>query len=362
MQQRQAARSSAAAAQKKKSGIRVLRPGEVLFEENDSANSLFIIQKGQLRLFRPKGKGFVELAVIKHGEVLGEMAFFDTDGMGNKRSCSASAIVQAEIIEISFDAFGKTIQKLNPWFRTIVNTLADRLRKTNEKIKELESNSVTVDYSSGGQKHYEFFKTVDIIRSMAIILLVSKTTGEPEEDGYVFHKNALKQYAYEIFNLMESKFEEFLNMLAEQHYLEYRKDENGQNKILVIKSHEILKNLMMFYKIQRQLTDDKRVNISFKCQDFLERILLKVDETEGAAEKTTLNLSEIMDYFVDHNIPMDMSELLSAQHAGLLDEQIVNDDGDVIADIFCTELRKMMPIIRFVNSIKRTNEKKARKK
>ena len=114
-----------------KSGIRTLKAGEILFNEGEFADSLFIIQKGQIRLYKPKGKGFVELAVLRTGEVIGEMAYFDEDGSGRKRSCSASAVTPVDVIEISFAAFGKTMQSLNPWFKTIINTLVTRLRKTN---------------------------------------------------------------------------------------------------------------------------------------------------------------------------------------------------------------------------------------
>ena len=51
-----------------KSGMRLLQPSEVLFNDGDPANSLFIIQKGQLRLYKPKGRGFIEIAdFFKHG-------------------------------------------------------------------------------------------------------------------------------------------------------------------------------------------------------------------------------------------------------------------------------------------------------
>ena len=105
-----------------KSGIKTLKPGEILFNDGENADSLFIIQKGQVRLFKPKGKGFVELAVLRSGEVIGEMAYFDEEPNGKKRSCSAAAITPVEIIEISFAAFGKTMQSLNPWFKTIITT------------------------------------------------------------------------------------------------------------------------------------------------------------------------------------------------------------------------------------------------
>ncbi len=50
-------------AAQKKSGIKTLHAGEILFNEGDLATSMYIIQKGQLRLFRPKGKGFIELRI-----------------------------------------------------------------------------------------------------------------------------------------------------------------------------------------------------------------------------------------------------------------------------------------------------------
>ena len=137
-----------------KSGLRQLKGNEVLFNDGDPADSLYIIQRGQIRLFKPKGKGFIEIAVLRTGEVIGEMAFFDEDGSGRKRSASAAAMVPTEIIEISFVAFGKTMATLNPWFKTIINTLANRLRKANSRIKELESNS-TAQYGSKkiGREH-----------------------------------------------------------------------------------------------------------------------------------------------------------------------------------------------------------------
>ena len=96
------------------------KQGDVVFHEKDKAEALYIIKDGQIRLFRPKGKGFVEIAVLRKGEVIGEMAFFDENQA--RRSCSASALVKTKVIEISFKSFGKAIKNLNPWFKTIDET------------------------------------------------------------------------------------------------------------------------------------------------------------------------------------------------------------------------------------------------
>ena len=204
----------------KKSGLKTYKPGEILFNENDAAESLYIIQRGQIRLFRPKGRGFVEIGVLRAGEVIGEMAFFDQKA--RRRSCSASAMVTTDMVEISFVAFAKTMEGLNPWFKTIINTLADRLRKTNERVKELESNSI--GYGKGGKvADYKFFQNNDIIRALSLIYMALKTHGE-ELDGVVnLHMNILKFYASDIFNLQDVKFEEFFLLLKDKATLNLRK-------------------------------------------------------------------------------------------------------------------------------------------
>jgi len=121
-----------------KSGLRTLKQGEVLFSAGEVATSLYIIQQGQLRLYLPKGRGFVEIAVLRAGEVIGEMGYFDEKNP--RRSCSASANVTTLIVEISYPAFSKTMDGLNPWFKTIITTLVKRLKTANDKIKRLESS------------------------------------------------------------------------------------------------------------------------------------------------------------------------------------------------------------------------------
>ena len=173
-----------------KSGLRRLKPSEILFNDGEKANSLYIIQNGQLRLFKPKGKGFIEIAVLRVGEVIGEMAYFDDDG-GGKRSCSAMAMVSSEVIEISFTAFSKTMAGLNPWFKTIINTLANRLRATNARVKELESNSTSVNYGTGKHSGYEFLKPNDVIKTLGTFFLVFKSHGEKHAEGIAVHRKSL---------------------------------------------------------------------------------------------------------------------------------------------------------------------------
>ena len=173
----------------KRSCIRKFKQGEGIFEDEEKAFSLFIIQSGQIRLFKSKGEGCIEIALLRAGEVMGEMAFFDDNG--NLRSCSAEALVPSEIIEISFDALNKTIKGLNPWFRVVFNTMAERLRKSNSRVKSLESNNVSHGLSAHGSKSYKFFISNDIIRSLSILFLVLRSHGEERDEGVALPMNTL---------------------------------------------------------------------------------------------------------------------------------------------------------------------------
>ena len=342
-------------AQQKKSGIRSFAPGEVLFNDNDPATSLFIIQKGQVRLFKPKGRGYVDIAILRSGEVIGEMAYFDEKS--RRRSCSASAIVTTEVIEISFVAFAKTMEGLNPWFKTIINTLANRLRKTNDRVKELESNSV--GFGAGGKvADYVFFHTTDIMRVLSTMYLVIKTHGEKiDTGGWQIHMNKLKFYLFDIFNVPEIKFEEFLNMLKENHFIEVRKDEDGLPKVLYVENPDDFRSMTVFFNTQKLLEDHKKLQISTKCERFLSRVIEQLKDTDKP--QAMANISVILDDFKSRSVPITDADFRDAVVAGLAEDVLVGSGNVLTSVINIEKLRKVFPAIRMQNSIKRINESKS---
>jgi CRP/FNR family transcriptional regulator, cyclic AMP receptor protein len=343
------AQASAPAAQKK-SGIKTFEAGELLFNQGDPAGSLFIIQRGQIRLYLPKGRGIVELAVLRSGEVIGEMAYFDETA--TRRSCSATALVRTEVIEISFNAFGKTLEGLNPWFKTIIHTLADRLRKTNDKVKALESNSI--GYGQAGKVgDYVFFHNADIIKFLSLFYLGLKTHGEPYEKLVQIHMNRMKFYMQEVFNLTETKFEQFFIMLEEEDFINIAPDEDKQLKLIQVKDVEMFRSMMVFLNMQRVLEDSKKMKISLACQKFLkailEQMILKgVRDAEATADITTI-LNKAGDDFTSDDIK-------DATIAGLCDDIVVGEGNKLTCNVQVEKLKKLFPSIKLVNAISRVNE------
>jgi CRP/FNR family cyclic AMP-dependent transcriptional regulator len=352
-----------------KSGLKQLKAGEVLFNDGESAESLFIIQKGQLRLYKPKGKGFIEIAVLRTGEVLGEMAYFDEEGSGNKRSCSASAMVATEVIEISFPAFAKTMATLNPWFKTIINTLASRLRKANGRIKELENNQVA-SYGKAGT--YEFMKPMDVMKVLGTLYLVYKTHGEKKENGILVNKKTIDLYSYEMFNIPEVKMDAVILTLKDLDWLAISDDAEKMPYNFTIKNLDQLRSLFIFYNTEKHLPEDKKMKIGQNCQTFLERILmtgatnpprpianLRRDDRGNPIGKYTTHflLNGLLEEFKNKNLPIKPDHLDDARTVGICGEFFVQD-GEALIEIDFPKLQKLYPVIRFVNLMNNANKEK----
>jgi CRP-like cAMP-binding protein len=352
-----------------KSGIRSLKTGEILFHDGDPADSLFIIQKGQIRLFKPKGKGFIEIAVLRTGEVIGEMAFFDEDGSGKKRSCSASAITGVEIVEISFLAFGKTMQSLNPWFKTIINTLATRLRKANSRTKELEDNQ-TASYGKNVGT-YEFMKPIEVMRVLGTLFLVFKAHGEVKGQALAVNRKMLTLYTSDMYQIMESKLESILNLLVTLNLMEIGEDQDKLPNVILLKNIELIRQIFIFYNAERHVQDDKKMRISDKCEMIIAKMLEKLPgnpvidipnlkTTEDFVPKFSKYyiLNPVIDEMKAKNITINPDHLDDGRATGLFGEVLMKD-GQVFVEADMGKVQKMYPIIRFMNAVKKSNAEKA---
>lgn len=354
-----------------KSGLRTLKPGEVLFNDGELADSLYIIQKGQIRLYKPKGKGFIELAVLRSGEVIGEMAYFDEEGSGRKRSCAAAALTPVEVIEISFAAFGKTMSSLNPWFKTIINTLVARLKKTNTRVKELEDNQASVNYGGKVGGGYEFMKPIEVMRILGTFFLIFKAHGELQGKDLVINRKLLNLYMQDMYQIMEVKLESIMTLLLSMGWLEIQDDEDGLPNRLVMKQVELIRQIFIFYNSERHMPEDKKLRISEKCELIMARMLADINkyplqdipnlkDTEDAPARFTkhYNITAILDDLQKKGTVVHTDNLSDGRNVGLFGDVLVQD-GNILIEVDFPRVQKMYPVIRFLNAIKKSNQEKA---
>lgn len=335
----------------KQKNLRRFKNGQVIFHEKDKAESLYIIQKGQVRLFLKKGEGYVDLGLIKAGEVVGEMGYFDSEDP--RRSCSASAVGDSEVIEITYESFKVIMKSTNPWIQIITSTLVERMKVSNEKIKRLESNSV--GYSSKG-KGYKFYNLSEVIKILSTIYLVTTERGKEVENGHGVHLNDLSGFLFDIYNVKYTVFEEFLLLLEELKILTRTPDEDELLKFIVIHDLKMMSQLMSFLESQRLATDEKSVKVSDRCQMMLEKIIDDLDEKKDSSEKAIVNISELINHFDEQKLPVSELDLTDANKMKFTSDIMVSASNESSCEVNYPKLKKALPAIRLLNAIKKANE------
>jgi len=104
---------------------------EYLVRENEESTQMFFLQSGTLAVFKRRGDVEAQIGTIYAGEVVGEMSFLDRE----PRSASVKAITECTLVVIPAGKFDKFLADQPKWYRALVHTLLDRLRKANARIR-----------------------------------------------------------------------------------------------------------------------------------------------------------------------------------------------------------------------------------
>ncbi len=110
-----------------------LAEGEVLFQQGDESDGLFVITDGILRVFLTADDGReATVNLSEEGDVIGEMALLD----GLPRSAGAAALTAARLVFIPRRPFLELLDKSGRLGRQIILLLCERLRAANAKVDE----------------------------------------------------------------------------------------------------------------------------------------------------------------------------------------------------------------------------------
>jgi CRP-like cAMP-binding protein len=109
---------------------RTYRKGQLLFVENDPGESLIILRRGAVAVFRtsPTGERAV-LTVIRPPDVLGELSLLD----GRPRSLSAEAIEDCTALALSRTAFIEMVHANERVLDAVMRSLGTLIRRLTEQ-------------------------------------------------------------------------------------------------------------------------------------------------------------------------------------------------------------------------------------
>jgi CRP/FNR family transcriptional regulator len=112
---------------------RLFPAGTILFEEGQACTGMFIIQKGQVRLYKKVGKEEVTIDVLKEGDFFGEMACL----IGQPRSINAVGEGESQILVVQPEVLDSLFRGTSGIGLKVVANLAARLKKAYEIIEKM---------------------------------------------------------------------------------------------------------------------------------------------------------------------------------------------------------------------------------
>lgn len=117
---------------------RLLKAGEALFNQGETASALYIVEYGELEVRAQGALGEeVVLAMLGSGTVVGEMAILE----GSPRSATVEALSDCRVFELSREDFEALREnRSRAAYKLIMNlaqTLGERRRQTDARVEEV---------------------------------------------------------------------------------------------------------------------------------------------------------------------------------------------------------------------------------
>src|SRR5262245_28084668 len=105
--------------------------GESLYQEGDLGSEMYVVQTGEVRLFRVRDGQKQELAVMEKGDFFGELAVLE----GLPRTSGAEAVGDVELIEINSATFDRMIRANIEIAVRMLRKLSNRLQEATRKLE-----------------------------------------------------------------------------------------------------------------------------------------------------------------------------------------------------------------------------------
>ncbi len=268
--------------------VKKISRGSLLFSEGDHSRVMYLIKAGSVRLFMKRNNSNTEIASVRAGEILGELAFLD----GNPRSVSAEAMTDCELVEISGPMFTAELAHAASWLKILLKTVVGRLRAANTRIRQLEGeNSIKVHSKENGkaESYYQFISGQDFLR-----VTISFCSYLSLDDESSCTAAGLEVFVTNIFSLPASKTISVLDILTSFGFITI-------NPSLFIKNIDGLQSLL------RILSNEKSIDLT-KQNPFSSRALALYCSLEEAYYAS--NYQKVQDKFVFNLSKIHRSESL----------------------------------------------------
>jgi CRP-like cAMP-binding protein len=115
---------------------KVYEDGQILIRQGEVGDCMYVIQKGQVAVFREKDGQEVGLAVLGEGEIFGEMAVFERE----VRSATVRALGEVRALTVDKKNFLRRIQEDPSLGFRLMQLMSKRVRDLSDEITRLRGS------------------------------------------------------------------------------------------------------------------------------------------------------------------------------------------------------------------------------
>jgi CRP-like cAMP-binding protein len=110
-----------------------LAPGDVLFDQGEESDGLYIVITGIVRIYLTADDGReATISLLEDGEMIGEIALLD----GLPRSAGAAALTETKLVFIPHRPFCELLDSSTKLARQVMLMLCERLRAANKQVDQ----------------------------------------------------------------------------------------------------------------------------------------------------------------------------------------------------------------------------------
>jgi CRP/FNR family transcriptional regulator, cyclic AMP receptor protein len=116
---------------------RTVRPGEIVFQEGDTGDQMFIIQEGRVKVTKSLSGREHVLSTLGKGDFFGEMAIVNNV----RRTATVTAVSEVQLLAFNREGFLSMVTKNAKIALNIIDKLCRRLQNMNTQIQQLLRNN-----------------------------------------------------------------------------------------------------------------------------------------------------------------------------------------------------------------------------
>ena len=119
----------------------VYKDGQLIVRQGDQGDCLFVIQEGQVQVFKENADAEVPLATLGANEFFGEVPLFERQ----RRSASVRAVGDVRVLTVDRKTLMRRIQEDPTLAYRILETMSRRIRQLDEEVARLVLGSTPTD-------------------------------------------------------------------------------------------------------------------------------------------------------------------------------------------------------------------------